>query len=499
MSVHSLQIERHCLGGLLKNQEVFSDVAAWVSEHDFYNDVHQTIYCVLRDFLIKGEDVDKTILAARIKNYGIGFKDDINIFDYIATIAFTEVTAKGTLDSFQELVKLRICREIHETGAKLQAHAKGNINNKIDDIITEADAIYNGKISAYELSDEPVNLFEKMEELIEGRGNNPIDDVGFLTPYPTFNRLYGGWRPKNIYAIVSRPGEGKSTWLYDAAFKTAKAHDFKIKVLYLDTENQTEDMQFRAMSSETNVPTWYLETGNWRKNEEFTNRVRSVLPNTKHFECFHFRVGNKTVDQICSIIRRWYLSKVGRGGKGIIVYDYIKLTGERLGESWKEYQAIGDKVDKFKRLSEEVACPFLTAMQLNRSGENTNKLSSTIIDDASAISLSDRLQWFASFVAICRRKSVDEIALDTPAFGTHKLINLKTRFQGRDARGHIDLLKRMTADGTEKYVKNYLNFQIENFNVQEKGSLADIIEASKQGLHAHDHNPLPQGDGTILL
>ena len=92
------------------------------------------------------------------------------------------------------------------------------------------------------------------------------------------------------------------------------------------------------------------------------------------------------------------------------------------------------------------------------------------------------------FVAIFRRKTLDEIALDGNRFGTHKLIPLKTRFQGQDAAGHQDLLRRVTIDPangqqSERFVNNFLNFRVENFNVKEEGSLQDIIRYEQQSFN----------------
>ena len=70
---------------------------------------------------------------------------------------------------------------------------------------------------------------------------------------------------------------------------------------------------------------------------------------TKDFEFWHYEVGNKSSDQVCSLVRRWYFSKAGRGNPCIIAYDYIKLTGERVGANWAEHQAIGEKIDKLKK------------------------------------------------------------------------------------------------------------------------------------------------------
>ena len=44
----------------------------------------------------------------------------------------------------------------------------------------------------------------------------------------------------------------------------------------------------------------------------------------------HYQAGNRSVQQIMSKVRRWILSDVGRGNPAIVLYDYLKLTGEKL-------------------------------------------------------------------------------------------------------------------------------------------------------------------------
>ena len=84
--IYSLQVERHVLSGLLKHQDLFADIDVFLTENDFYNDVHSSIYTVFKNIKYKGESVDKVLLAEKIKNLGISFKDEINIFDYIDSI-----------------------------------------------------------------------------------------------------------------------------------------------------------------------------------------------------------------------------------------------------------------------------------------------------------------------------------------------------------------------------------------------------------------------------
>jgi len=495
MSIYSLQVEKHLLGGIIKNPKVFPDVDQFVSESDFFNSIHQTIYCVLRDAIVSKEKPDKVLLSQKIKNLGVSFKDDINVFDYIENISFTQITERGTIDAAKELVKYRILREVSGTSDKLKRFAASSTNESIDAIISGADAIYGEKMSSYELNDKPEDLFEGIGDLIETRGNEPETESGLSTPYPEFNRMYGGLRQGNIYAIVSRPAQGKTTWINDMCFKTSVKHN--VPALILDTEMSREEMQFRMAASISNVPMWYIETGNWRKDKKMVEKVREGIQKMKKFKYMHYHVGNRNIDQVCSIVRRWYYSQVGRGNKCIVAYDYVKLTGEKVERNWAEHQAIGEKIDKLKKLSEEINAPIITAMQMNRSGETHNRKSSDILDDSSAIALSDRLQWFAAFVAIFRRKTIDEIALDggQERFGSHKLIPLKTRFQGKDAAGHHDLIRRTFEDGSEKYVNNYLNFGVENFGVTEHGSLNDIMEAQSE---QHELNDERSNDGELI-
>ena len=493
--IYSLQVERHVLSGLLKHQDLFADIDVFLTENDFYNDVHSSIYTIYKNIKHKGENVDKVLLAEKIKNLGITFKDEINIFDYIDNLTFSQITEEATINACKELIKLRIRREISQTADKLKEYINKNSDDSIDQIIGKIDQIYNKKISSYSENDMPINIFEQVEDLIEEIGNAPKEDTGLITPYSEFNRMYGGLKNGNIYAIASRPGQGKSTWLNDICFKTSINPKNKTKTLILDTEMQTVDIQLRMVASLTDVPVWYLETGNWRKNEEMTKKVRAAWVKVKTYEYFHYHVGNKNIDQVCSLIRRWYLSKVGRGNQAMIAYDYIKLTGEKVGANWAEHQAIGEKIDKLKRVSEEIHCPIVTAMQLNRTGESFNRNSNNVVDDSSVISLSDRLQWFASFVAIFRRKTLDEVTLDGQAFGTHKLIPTKTRFQGKDAAGHQDLVRRLDSTGKEVWAQNYLNYQVTNFNIEERGSLRDVAERQREQYELTDQNV---NDGELL-
>lgn len=486
MPLHSLQIEKHVLGGLIQNQDVISEIEGFVSDKDFVAQPHSTIYnCIISSYLQK-ERIDKVILAQKIKNLGISFKDNINIFDYIESISFAPITKDATVKACQELVKLRALREVESTCDEIKSHVNKSINQSLDKTISEVDSIYGNKINSFSSSEKDQNLFEDLLELAEDRGNNPQEEIGYATPFPEFNRLYGGFRRRNLYIIASRAKSGKSTFLNEVASEMSKAH--KMKVLYLDTEMSTEETKFRAIAAKTGVPLWYIETGNWRKNAEMTSKVRACLKDIgRNYNVTHHFIGNKKIEEIMSMARRWYLREVGRGNKCMIVFDYIKAI-DKLSGNQQEYQLMGEKVDSLKKLAEELDTPIITAVQNNRSGIVTNREVSEIVDDESSVGISDRITWYATYVGLLRRRVAEEITLDTPESGTHKLIELVARFQGRDAAGHQDLIRRQFPDGKVKYVKNFINFEIRNFRVEERGSLVDSINRQNAQFLVQDEN-----------
>ena len=166
-----------------------------------------------------------------------------------------------------------------------------------------------------------------------------------------------------------------------------------------------------------------------------TDKVKKAWAKIKDnkYNLYHKMVGNMNTNQLLSCIRRWYFNECGRENQPVIVYDYLKIMGQDREKNQNEWVAIGDKMMALKDIAGEIGAPLLTAIQLNRSGVNTNRPGAEIIDDESAIAGSDRVIWFGCFVAILRRKTLDEIAEDGPRFGSHKQIVLKARYQARES------------------------------------------------------------------
>ena len=117
---------------------------------------------------------------------------------------------------------------------------------------------------------------------------------------------------------------------------------------------------------------------------------------------------------------------------------------------------------------------MMTSVQANRLGITGNRGTDSIVDDESVVSLSDGITQFCSHLFLLRRKIPDEIHEDGDCFGTHKLVNLKARHLGKEALRAINPVEM--PDGSNR--KNFINLNIENFRVEERGDLQDVVNST---------------------
>ena len=238
----------------------------------------------------------------------------------------------------------------------------------------------------------------------------------------------------------------------------------------------------------------------WRKKDEETVRkVRTALEKlkTQNAKLYYFNVGGYTVDKMVATLKRFYYSKVGRGNPMIFSFDYIKTDSSPSGNK-SEWQVVGEMVDRFKRTIQrdilkdgEPIIPMMTSVQSNRSGVVNNRRAQDVIDDESIVSLSDRITQFCSHMFILRKKTIDE-RQDEPNFGTHKLINVKSRHLGKSYNRATELV-RMPDDSLKH---NAVHIQMDAFTADEVGDQLDLANAigAEGNIEQHERrdDPVPQ-------
>lgn len=478
MEIFSLENEKQVISGLIQSKGTwFYEVDKFLSENDFYLESHQTIFSVICQLLNNKETVDKVIVAQKI--HDIGIKLEINPFEYLRALNVISITQEGFVQSVKELKKLSVRRDISKTASKIGAAMKSCHDASYDQIIAKAESIFSETINVYENSNEPVDLFKDLETIIEELGNTPIEEIGLKTPYPLYNKIFGGLIPGDLYIFMAYAKVGKTTFLNDLLWKTCTSANpgKKVRALCIDTEMESDRIRTRNVASLSGVNEWLIKTGNFRKNPELLAKVRAIWPLVKSYEekVDHIYVGNMPIDEVCSIARRWHHKKVAQDEQAVLCYDYIKLTGETINEVTKEYAVIGSKTDQIKKLGSELGAPVIAAVQTNAQG---------------GVSQSQRISWFCSALFALQKKDPSDITKYGRKWGSHCLIPKFTRNLGQYGDLASNIVTTIDEKGDKKYTEDYINLNIENFNVSERGMFSDTVG---QKVKAVDDSPEDSG------
>ena len=305
-------------------------------------------------------------------------------------------------------------------------------------------------------------------ELINNRADNPKPLMGISTGFDRFDRIIGyGLRPGALNMIIGRAKAGKSCFLLQIANNVVVKS--KCKVLYLDTEQNREEQQFRAIAQLTGVPIYELESGRWRCDKKYVDAIESNKKLINNPLLYYVKVTGMTPSEIINIIRRWALKELkyyhtGVPEPALVILDYIKVMSRLTMKDMTEWQALGLMVTEYKDLAESLGISMISAAQANRSaiGIGAGQI------DASLIAASDRISWYASSCSILSAKLYEEIQEEGPNNGNVKLITILSRH----------------AEGSQ--MNDWLNYRFDRKNTlrfEELGSNAERLASASANMN----------------
>ena len=261
--IHSIDLEQHLLGALIKYPDQYAEIQSFIDENDFYadnNQTNRTIFCAIKQCLDQGDNIDHVVLAQRIQSFNISFPQDINIGDYIFSLSIRAISPSQVITVAKELKKYSIRRSIYQAAQEVAQKVKKMPSaTEFSEIISTADETFNGKINLFDNGPEkPVNIYDELEEFIEDRGNNPVTEFGLSGPHERLQELYGSLlRPGNITVVVARSGVGKTRFCLDFCSKVSEMHN--VPILHFDNgEMSKEEIITRQASAITGVGHHYL-------------------------------------------------------------------------------------------------------------------------------------------------------------------------------------------------------------------------------------------------
>lgn len=496
--IYSLEVEQHCLGGLLNDGTVLPEIDFFVKETDFFQKIHQTIYLVLRGMLLTAERVDPVLLSNKIAQYGVKHHGDLSVYEYVEMLSYKKPTKQATIDSYSQLLGYRIRRDALNKMREIARLIQKPGDLSTVGLIGKMDQLYldwsrevlknHGK--------QNIEICDPIESIVENTRLNPPNEKDLmLGPFPKLNSIFGSISENsNITVIGARSGVGKTS--ISLFYQIYLAVTYDIPVLWMDFSEMTvEQLQMRAVCVLTRgrVPLWAIRNGDWAKNEEWCKLVRGVLPITKKIKIYYEQVAGLKANDVIKKMRS-YAYKFGLGNKFLTCFDYLKPldSDDRNSTEWGRMGSFIGDIKTF--ITDEIPLPFWTSLQLNRSGITTNKKLSELQDNEGAFSISDRILQQSSHSFLLRWKVNEELEMEGGRFGNMAFIPLKYRELGKEAL----LANRPVKLPSGAYAKNYLNLASSTFFYEEKGDLNDMVLALNGKYDISKKKPKNLEDGDIL-
>lgn len=470
----SLETERACLAALMHYHTIVPDVSAFVKPEYFHLSAHNTIYSLIIATYEEKGSVDKIMLVTKLRQIGISDIDNLDIYRYIDVLYNTPTSIDHSLDYFRELVKFHFLRKTYKSLIAAQTFIKNNLKKSLTEVIDGVSSLVTEAATGNIDEDERiVDIYGELANELSNRAESNLEP-SLHTNFPIFDKWYGGLYMGDLYVFAAPAKRGKSSYLNCLAYNVVSNIKNNCKVLFLDTELESWRVMCRSASALTGISEWYFKNGKFKYDPEMVEKVHAMFDQVDPLKnkIFHKYIGNKPINEVISICRRWYSKNIKNNENVLIIYDYIKLdsSGSGLSDHWKEYQAIGEKTDRLKKFASEMPrTAIATSIQTNANCD---------------IAMSNQLKWFASNVYILKPKEPEEIQSEGIEFGTHRLVEVVTRNQGEEAKGLKNLIKVKTADGKEKFMPNYINLDMENFKFVEKGTYEDVIKYNAEKLKA---------------
>lgn len=448
--------ERGLLSVLLNNtKDVYIDISdIGIHASSFTLKGHRAIYdCIYYCFENNDNislDTPMIISASKACGYEFWFSDKDNVVE-LEEIKSIRANANNRRNFAKKIKKLEVIRNISDSLDNAKDRLLEFTGNET---IGEAfgvieDEVLNMSSNIISDSEAPIKVSDVIDDYIQDKIDNPIEQVGISTGFPRHDQYWGGGlRNGSIYVVCARAKGGKSLFLNKVG--TYVSQTLKIPVLYLFLEMSWEDQIDRMLASSTGVRAKDIETGQFASDPMKLRKVREQLVNFKNGNFYCKSIAGKSIEDQLNLMRRWIIKEVGVNPDGtakpcLILYDYVRLADAAGMKNMQEHQAVGFLLESISHFVTKYKIPILTAAQQNRSALERS--------DESTIGISDRIAWLCAGISLLETKSPQELSIEEHGmeFGNKKLRPILARYgPGIEPENYINcIMKKDICDITE--------------------------------------------------
>lgn len=356
---HSREAEEAVVGAVFINQEVYYDIAQFLSADDFYIHRHKWIWEAFTSLHEQRIPIDLLTVADELERHGQ--LNEIGGPAYLTSL-INQVPSSLNAESYGHIVEGYSIRRKMINAANQIASIAYNERTAVDEVMDEAEkAVFN--VSERRLKHDLVPIKKVASDFydrIDDLAKRADEIVGVPTGFIDLDRMLTGLQPSDLLIIAGRPGQGKTGFMLSIAKNAGLTHKKHIAIFSLEMSN--DQVVQRLISQETGIDSQRMRTGKLLENEWplFTHAIE-VFSDT------HIYLDDTpaiTPMQLRTKCRRLHMEF----GLDLIIIDYLQLMGgdTRTDNRVQEVSYISRNL---KVLARELNVPVLAAAQLSRAVE----------------------------------------------------------------------------------------------------------------------------------
>ncbi|MBB6682498.1 replicative DNA helicase [Aequorivita sp. 609] len=421
----AVDLEEVVLGALMIDKKGVDEVIDILHADVFYKQAHQFIFEAIYELFEDSQPVDLLTVSSQLKKNGkiemIGGEYYlIQLTQKVSSSAHIEFHARIILQKYIQRSLIKISNEI--------------IEESYDESTDVFDLLDTAEAKLYEVTQGNIKRSSETAQSLVIQAKKRIEEIankeglsGVPSGFAKVDELTSGWQPSDLIIIAARPGMGKTALTLSMARNMAVEHN--IPVAFFSLEMSSVQLITRLISSETQLSSEKLRTGNLEKHEweQLNVKVKGLekaplfIDDTPSLSIFDLRAKARRLSS--------------QHGIKLIIIDYLQLmTAGGTQKGGNREQEISTISRNLKALAKELNVPVIALSQLSRAVETRGGSKRPLLSDLRESGAIEQDADIVSFIYRPEYYKIDEWDDDehSPTAGQAEFIVAKHRNGGLD-------------------------------------------------------------------
>lgn len=359
---HSLEAEQAVLGGLMLDNEAWTEVAEHVSEPDFYRNDHRNVFQAIAALESEGRPFDVVTVAEWLES-----REELEQLGGLpALVALVENTpSAANIRAYADIVRNRsVLRQLNRVGTDISNavfRPEGRSAEELLDFAEKqvfqiAEQQARGREGYRSIKDLMVKALDRIDHLYER--DSPI--TGVATGFNDLDELSSGLQNSDLVILAGRPSMGKTAFAMNVAEHAVIKEELPVAIFSMEMPG--EQLAMRLMSSLGRIDQHKVRTG--KLDDQDWPRLTSAVQMLSDKRLYIDDTPALTPTELRSRCRRM----AREHGLGLVVIDYLQLM-QVTGTKENRATEISEISRSLKAMAKELNVPVVALSQLNRSLE----------------------------------------------------------------------------------------------------------------------------------